>query len=334
MTACGSGSASPTAAGGGGQAFYQGKAIVISVDKPGSTRNSLATALQPLLAQYLHANVTLQVSNSSTISANAGASAVPDGLTMGIVNMASVFSALYTNNYNYSFQPLGLEYLGAVYAAPDLFVSCLNSSIKSAEDLINTKSTVSYLDAVGTTSDFTTRVLFAAYNIPNKRIGGYTSNSQPAGCQRGDGDLSQNAPSYFTTSDSSAMIPGETPLFVDAGVIPSGSDLAWLNKQVPTLNTFVDRHTPPNATAGKALQAANDVFGTVGNMFYFPAGTPQARVTTMEAALQWAIKQPSFEKELLTLGIANGYIAPNVINKDVAAGVSQQSLFGAYVTGS
>ena len=91
---------------------------------------------------------------------------------------------------------------------------------------------------------------------------------------------------------------------------------SWkIEPNVPTLATLLKKDPPATASEKAALEA-NATALDAGMALMGPAGTPSSKMTILEAAIKWAVAQPSFISASHKAQRSTGYESPQ---QDVAA---------------
>lgn len=286
-------------------AYFKGKTItMIAPDKPGGGFDNWSRTLAPYLAQYLHATVNIQniPAGNTIVGQNTLASASPNGLTIGWLNLVEDVSDKAAGISGINFDPSKMSIVGATVPIPVVVIDKPSAPYSSFAALASAPGPIKTLTQTKGSTALIERVVMAAFGVHAQYIAGYESSADlKAGFSRGDGIVAVDNVSAF-----GPLISGNTarPLLVTSNV-PSSSNLATALKGVPTVAEYSAQH-PPVAAAADALKAVTALY-TYNATLAAPPGVPANELAALQAAMQWAMQQPAEQKQAESLHLVPGY---------------------------
>jgi len=314
-----------------GKAYFKNKTITfIAPDKPGGGFDNWARTLAPALAQYLGAtvNITNIPAGNTIVGQNTLASASPNGLTIGWLNLVEDVSEKAAGVSGITFDPSKLAIIGATAPIPVVVISSPSSPYTSFAALASAAGPVKTLTQTKGSTALIERVIMAAFGVKTQYIAGYESSADlKAGFLRGDGQVAVDNISAF-----GPLITGKAarPLLLTSQVSGSSSlasDLAG----VPTVSQFAAQHTPVAGTQ-QVLNAVMALY-TYNVTLAAPAGTPADEVAALRAAMQWAMQQPSVQQQAAKLHLVAGYESAAATLSGITTAFSAASQIKPYVPG-
>lgn len=286
-------------------AYFKGKTItMIAPDKPGGGFDNWSRTLAPYLARYLHATVNIQniPAGNTIVGQNTLASASPNGLTIGWLNLVEDVSDKAAGISGINFDPSKMSIIGATVPIPVVVIDKPSAPYSSFAALASAPGPIKALTQTKGSTALIERVVMAAFGIHTQYIAGYESSADlKAGFSRGDGIVAVDNVSAF-----GPLISGNTarPLLVTSSV-PSSSNLAAALKGVPTVAAYSAQH-PPIAAAADALKAVTALY-TYNATLAAPPGVPANELAALQAAMQWAMQQPAEQNQAESLHLVPGY---------------------------
>jgi tripartite-type tricarboxylate transporter receptor subunit TctC len=314
LAACGSSSSSvsskaitvPT-----GKSYFVGKTITfIAPDAPGAQDDTIMRAAAAGMGKYLGCSVKVtNVPQGNTMPGqDEAASAKPNGLTIGYLNVASDLDAKAESKPGISFNLDNVEFLGSPPAPFNVMVSSPTSSYKTIQDVLDSTTPVKVLEPASGGATSTVKVFISAYNANMQLVTGYANSSALVqGFLRGDGPVTDTAEKPLL----SAIASGNAIPILQMGSPDDNPASRVYNqlKNVPTLKQLISA-TPPKLPAGKDLLQALINYRSIPQQWLFvPAGTPSNVVATLQAAMKAAFTSKSTETKLAAEGLATGYIS-------------------------
>ncbi len=314
LAACGSSSSSvspkattvPT-----GKSYFVGKTITfIAPDAPGAQDDTIMRAAATGMGKYLGCSVKVtNVPQGNTMPGqDEAASAKPNGLTIGYLNVASDLDAKAESKPGISFNLDNVEFLGSPPAPFNVMVSSPTSSYKTIQDVLDSTTPVKVLEPASGGATSTVKVFISAYNANMQLVTGYANSSALVqGFLRGDGPVTDTAEKPLL----SAIASGKAIPILQMGSPDDNPASRVYNqlKNVPTLKQLISA-TPPKSQAGKDLLQALINYRSIPQQWLFvPAGTPSNVVATLQAAMKAAFTSKSTETKLAAEGLATGYIS-------------------------
>jgi tripartite-type tricarboxylate transporter receptor subunit TctC len=338
--ACGSstksGGSAPTTSSAGslsaGMAYYKGKTItLIAPDKPGGGFDNWARTLAPAMAQYLGAtiNITNIPAGNTIVGQNTLASASPDGLTIGWLNLVEDVSEKAAGVSGITFDPSKLAIIGATAPIPVVVIASPSSPYTSMAALASAPGPVKTLTQTKGSTALIERVIMSAFGVKTQYIAGYESSADlKAGFTRGDGQVAVDNVSAF-----GPLITGKAarPLLVTSQVSGTGG-LASALTGVPTVSEFAAQHTPAAGTQ-QVLNAVMSLY-TYNVTLAAPTGTPANEVAALRAAMQWAMQQTSVQQQAAKLHLVAGYESASDTLNGITTGFAAASQMKPYVPGA
>jgi hypothetical protein len=316
-------------------AFFKGKTITYIIpNTPGTPDSQQAIAMQPGLEAYLDATINLEYlpGGSNYIGQNVLGSSAPDGLTIGDASANTDLNGYYSGLGQLNFPLQKASFIGATYSTPLLVVACTGSPITSFAQVASATTQISDLELPSGPATELGHFLLGAYNIPNRIISGYASpTAVVAGCERGDGEISQFTASLYANASETALAPGITPLLLTAEE-PASSPLAFLNKLAPTITQFAKKHPGKTPFQKEGLKLAVSQFALNGPtyMTYAPTGVPKARVLALSDAMKAVMKEAAVKQALNVIGLPNGYVSPAAVLTYLKTGIDHETLIKRY----
>ncbi len=318
-------------------AYFAGKTITLEVgSKPGGSGDDYVRPIAPLIASYLHCNVNI-IDNSSgadIAAQNQVASSVPNGLTIGELNIGSNYDNDVANLPGLSFTMGQVDIIaGAASGGAATIVASPDSAIKNINEFVNSKSTSRVLDVTPGGVDLDLRVFLGAYRVNSELLFGYNSGSVLAsGFQRGDAPFAaQGVPALGSLIGADLARP--LLLFSTVPYAHGLLDYAQM-AGVPTLAKYAVSHPPTTRSGRKALQELLSVLSTPSYGFFAPAKTPPRILAALTAAMRSALLQHSTEAQYEAFALNPGYTPPQVVAKDIHENAVHLSLLEQFVSQS
>lgn len=295
--------------------YFAGKTLTFYSPTPAGGNDDLALRIiAPVMVQVLHAGgyvVQDYPTNGSVPEQDTVAAAVPNGLSIGDMDLNGDLNRIIAGEPNINFNPASVRLIGNLYKNSTLIAGTPTSPYHTIYRLLHAKAPVTWLEVYGGAGAGVVNALKAAYSAPFKVLTGYTSGHQVVqGFLRGDGQYEQ--------SSTATLVPlviahQAIPLAVSVP-IPFGM-LGWnaLHK-VPTY-ADLEKIAPPKTKSGKSALA--DLVQLVSSPIaplFVPRRTPNALVVALSAALHTALTTKSVETALELQSIVPGWVAPSNIH--------------------
>ena len=322
LAACGSSSANvsaKTTSAPNGKSYFVGKTITfIAPDAPGAQDDTIMRVVAAGIGKYLGCNVKVSnVPQGNTMPGqDEAASATPNGLTIGYLNVASDLDAQVVGKPGINFNPDKVEFLGSPPAPFNVMVSAPTSPYKTIQDVLSSTTPVRVLEPASGGATSSVEVFVSAYKANIQLVTGYANSSALVqGFLRGDGPVTDTAEKPLISSIAS----GKARPILQMGSPdnnPSSKVYSEL-KNVPTLNQLY-ASDPPSSQSGKSLLEALINYRSIPQQWLFvPSGTPTSIVTTLREAMKAALLSAGSEKELEADGLATGYVSGSQGLKDL-----------------
>lgn len=314
VAACGSSGSSGTGGGSGSGSsdsaanFFAGKTITfISPDKAGGTYDLYARLFAPALASILHATVNVEdVPGGGTITGTDKlASSSPDGLTIGDVNIPGDIGDKLQGQTALNVDLTKMSWIGQPAPQVEVWVTPESSGITSWDQVVGSKSTVSYGGSKSGVGWLLGATSMRAWKIPTKFETGYPTLV----------DLSQGviADEFQVTEDDlsgdfySDIVGKHARALMISGE-PSLPSLKSAVSGVPTVAQEITK-TGLSGPGKTALEEANSL-AQFGFDFAAPPGLSAAKLTVLRQAFMEAAQEPSLQaaahKEDLEVQPTNG----------------------------
>ena len=315
LAACGSSSSSnvsaKTASSPSGKAYFKGKTITfIAPDAPGAQDDTIMRIVAAGVGKYLGCNVKVSnVPQGNTMPGqDEAASAEPNGLTIGYLNVASDLDAKVSGKPGINFNLDKVEFLGSPPAPYNVMVSSPTSPYKSIQDVLSSTTPVKVLEPASGGATATVKVFISAYKANIQLVTGYANSSALVqGFLRGDGPVTDTAEKPLI----SAIASGKAiPILQMGSPDNNPSSRVYIElKNVPTLKQLY-ASDPPSTQSGKSLLKALINYRSIPQQWLFvPSGTPANIVATLRKAMKAALLSASSQKKLESEGLATGYIS-------------------------
>jgi tripartite-type tricarboxylate transporter receptor subunit TctC len=319
-------------------AYFAGKTInIIWANSAGSVPQFVSAI--PEVEAYLHAtiDITYVPTGSGIVGIDEAMSAAPNGLTLGGSALSSIVSQLVFNeNDPYSFSVQAIQYVAATRGEPNLIVSCPNSGtdFTSMKQVIHSTTLVKEMATAGGTNDLALAMMSGAYRFPFQILTAFTGGAGVvAGCEQGDAPIAQVSEASVESAAGNALDPGVVPL-LETGEQSTGSSLAFLNNQVPTLVTFV-KDNPPKTKLGKlAMQDLINLEAATNPFLYLaaPRNTPLQYVEALRDAFFSAMSQAGVKAIYVKNDTIPGPYPYNKIQAYVKQQLKNESTFRKFIT--
>lgn len=306
---------------------YAGKTIdLVSSGGPGSTHDLYARAVAPGIAAYLHATVDVvdMPGGGQLLAWNYVNAAVPNGLTVGTVDVEGVLANLWEKVPNNGVNPAKNTWLGGYPGQGNANVLYATTSpppeltgvLKNINTLIDDRSKV-VIKQLGSVGDVAGPTFFKLYHIPSVDLSSYgNATEQFAGMQRGDGPVTVKS------------WGGDWATWVEAGkgkaLLSFSMNKTWKGHPgVPTLAALLAKH-PPKVGApaliadSKAMDAGTGIFG--------PPKISAKDALWLTAAIKSSMHGAFYKKAATNAQIELGYIGPDVQKAAVKYGIQAKTV--------
>lgn len=294
-----------------GLRYFAGKTVsLIAGGNPGGSFDALSRSIQPELQSYLGATVNVVDITSSTTAQNEVASASPNGMTLGLLNMVPDAVGVATHQPVVNFNPAKETIYGAEGANADMFLASKSSPFQTLGDLINKTSASNPVKELALASGFDTSVQLltnAAFGIHANIISGYPNESLlVAGFQRGDGQLMFGP----LTSTGPLLTGNQANSVAIAKSAPQGSTFFSAVSKVPIV-AALEKQYPAKTSQEKLARVALNAFIPAGAQVIFSAAkTPDYIARTLTAAMYWTVRTPQEKQAALLHNLTPGWQSP------------------------
>ena len=316
--------------------YYKGKAInIIYWGSPGGVGDIAARTLAPYIGAYLHASVTVtDISGGGTIPGqNAGADATPNGLTIGMLNVAGDVGNFIHNTPGLNFNLRSIPLLPSLVAASTVMVNtpaAVKAGLNSLTSMVRSKTPISVLAESNSTVGVEMQLLYGAYKIPAHFIYGYSSGAATlAGFARGDGQTTMQGFAVFQPDIVGGVA---VPIFQSTAAVQGVNGYAIMRK-VPVLSQYVAANPPKTNNAKAELQVLQS-FLNLGPLFSSQVGTPAKYQAALAAAINFAASRGGVKAALIKNGDNVGVVQPSVLKKEIGGLISQQGNLSTWLQGN
>jgi tripartite-type tricarboxylate transporter receptor subunit TctC len=313
-----------------GLAFYKGQTITII--EPGATGaifDLIARTEATYLGQYLHATVNVRdVTIGNTIPGqNDTASAPPDGLTLGLLNMGNDAGLALTHSPGVSFNPAKMQFIAANAPSATLMIASVSSPYKSFADIQHANPPAKILMENTGTVDNLIASLFGILGIRHQWLTGYTSiGTYVQGFVRGDG------PIMVTNLQATGKLvaAGKARSILVNAVPPPGTLYRQYTLGIPTFASLENRYPPKTAKQKTEWAALNAFIGATSTPLVTQPGVAAYKVAALRAAAVWMFKQPGFKSQILADGQNPSYVSPAAARNDYLTTVRAGRVLAPY----
>lgn len=315
-----------------GLAFYRGKTLTIIVSATvGGPYDLYTRALQPYLSSYLHASVNIE--NISAGGAAPGendmASAKPDGLTAGLLQLFTPMSQILTGQQVLNFNVDRLAWIAAMGPTPQILVAAPSSPYTTLSALVHSPAPVRIIASINTGLDGgLERALLGLLHVNAQFLSGYSAVTQEVvGLQRGDGPVTM-----LPIATVGPLLAGGQAVGLINTIVPSpGASYRAQVLHIP-LYPAVFKRFPPRTPAEKADVAGLEYLASSpSGLLALQSGAAGAKVAALRAAVVWAFKQPGLRAQLATDGEDTAYIDPVQAKASFAASLRNTKGLACYV---
>lgn len=287
-----------------GLAFYTGRTITyVNIGSIGGPFDDLAIAMQPYLEQYLGATVNIaSYPTGNTIPGQDYlAHALPDGLTVGLLNPLNDVSDILTSTPGINFNPGRLAYLVSAGVAGSPLVTPVGSGYTSFGQLISA-STAGKLKMLTQTTGTTNTILRTWMGVMGIRptwISGYNKLAdEVTGLLRGDGPIAD-----IDLSFSCGMLQAGKVIALATNVVPPvNTNCRKYLAVVPTFKQLEKTYPPTTKKLKTEWNTLNSLLAVTGNPTVTQTSVAGYKVNTLRAAMKWAYTQPAFKTTMLGFG--------------------------------
>lgn len=214
----------------------------------------------------------------------------PDGLTMGTFNTGLLYNQLIGHS-GVKFDLLKMSWIGKGTVEPRVFVSGVQSPIKSWADVVASKDQVTFATSgVGSSNYVEMTMLSRVLKLPVRMLSGYNGNEDQMAIRRGEVMLGQGSRSSWEPFEKN----GFGRMIAQTG----GKD-----KDVPQLSTLVKDER------GKKVVALIESQSEIGRLTAGPPDIPTDRLKALQDAYRKALADPELRAKAEKLGST---IAPAV----------------------
>jgi len=287
-----------------GLAFYAGKTMTfVDIGSIGGPFYDPGVALQPLFKQYLGVNLVISpypIGNSIP-GQDALARALPDGLTIGMLNPLNDIQDILTHVPGINFNPARMAYLvqNGPNASP-LIASSSSGYTNFGQVVAASKAgTLKMLTQNTGTLNTVQRTWMGVLGLHPKYISGYASLGQEVqGLIRGDGPMG-----IFDLSLACGVLQqGKAVVLATSIVPPVGTNCRKYLTNVPTLKESEKLYPPKTKLQKIQWNTLLSLFAVTGNPTVTQTSVAGYKVQTLRAAMKWAYAQQSYSSSMLNFG--------------------------------
>jgi tripartite-type tricarboxylate transporter receptor subunit TctC len=337
LAACSSGSSSTASTSGstsgsasGGASYFKGKTItLISPDSPGGSYDSYARLFAPYVGQELGATINVEdIAGAGTLQGtNQMATATPNGLTIGMVNVGGDIASKVEKQPGESFSMSTFSWIGQPAVIPNALVTQPGSSVTSFSAMLHPSGSVTVLDIRNGIGDMLNRVIYGAFGIPYKLDTGFEATTAlKQGFLAKDGQTILEAMStlYPLISGNEAK-----PLLV-VGSVTQPSYQKVLSG-VPTLQAEI---SAAGLSGGKAAAVTEALaLSNLSDDFAAPPGLPASELSALQQAFAKAAALPALQAQATKEKLPLSFIGGSTLGGQVSTALANSNSIAQYVNG-
>lgn len=284
-----------------GIAFYKGKTMTfVDIGSIGGPFYDPGVALQPLFNAYLGANVNISPfpTGNSIPGQDYLAHALPDGLTIGMLNPLNDIQDILTGVPGINFNPARMAYLvqNGPNASPIIAGSGSGYTTFGQVVTASKAGTLKILTQNTGTLNTVQRTWMGVLGLHPQYISGYASlSSEVQGLVRGDGPLG-----LFDLSLACGLLQqGKAVVLATSIVPPVGTNCRKYLTGVPTLKQTEKLYPPKTKLQQTQWNTLLSLFAVTGNPTVTQTSVASYKVNTLRAAMKWAYAQQSYRTTML-----------------------------------
>ena len=264
-----------------GADFYKGKTVTyIVATPPGGGYDFWGRLVSEYMQKHLP-GATFVVKNmpgaGHLVGANALYASRPDGLTIGTFNTGLIYAQVIGHE-GAKFDLGKMSWIGKATTDPRVIAIASHSSIRTLDDLRNSKEPVNFAaSGGGTSSDFVEiHMLMNVMKLPIKILTGYSGNERRLAMRRGEIAGTTGSRTSFGS-------------FVQDGHGRFIAQIGGKDTDVPQLKDLANDPTAKSLVT--MLQAQADIARLTAG----PPGIPQDRLDALRAAFRKAMEDPELQ---------------------------------------
>ena len=284
-----------------GLAFYAGKTMTfVDIGSIGGPFYDPGVALQPLIKQYLGVtlNITPYPTGNSIPGQDALARALPDGLTIGMLNPLNDIQDILTHVPGINFNPARMAYLAQNGPNASPIIAGSNSGYSTFGQVVSASKagTLKMLTQNTGTLNTIQRTWMGVLGIHPQYISGYAAlSAEVTGLIRGDGPMG-----LFDLSLACGLLQqGKAVVLATSIVPPVGTNCRKYLTNVPTLKATMKLYPPASKLQQTQRNTLLSLFAVTGNPTVTQTSVAGYKVNTLRAALKWIYTQPSYRTTML-----------------------------------
>jgi len=284
-----------------GIAFYAGKTMTfVDIGSIGGPFYDPGVALQPLLKEYL--GVTVNISPFPTGNSIPGqdylARALPDGLTIGMLNPLNDIQDILTKVPGINFNPARMAYLVQNGPNASPIIAGSGSGYTTFGQVVSASKagTLKMLTQNTGTLNTIQRTWMGVLGLHPQYIAGYASlGAEITGLIRGDGPMG-----LFDLSLACGVLQQNKAVVLATSIVPPvGTNCRKYLTNVPTLKQTEKLYPPKTALQKTQWNTLLSLFAVTGNPTVTQTSVAGFKVNTLRAAMKWAYAQPSYKTTML-----------------------------------
>ena len=284
-----------------GLAFYAGKTMTfVDIGSIGGPFYDPGVALQPLIKQYLGVtlNITPYPIGNSIPGQDALARALPDGLTIGMLNPLNDIQDILTHVPGINFNPARMAYLvqNGPNASPIIASSSSGYSTFGQVVAASKAGTLKMLTQNTGTLNTIQRTWMGVLGLHPQYISGYAAlSAEVQGLVRGDGPMG-----LFDLSLACGLLQQGKAVAVATSIVPPvGTNCRKYLTSVPTLKQTMNQYPPATKLQQTQRNTLLSLFAVTGNPTVTQTSVAGYKVNTLRAAMKWIYAQPSYKTTML-----------------------------------
>lgn len=315
-----------------GLQFYKGQTInfIISASVGGAADTPIRQLI-PFLSEYLGATINpVNLSNANGVQGmDAGAAAVPNGLTIFSTNVATNLDFLINGAAGLNFNMDRVAWLFENDSTTNTIIASSTSPYTSIAALEHATSPVTVITNSTGIAPLQMALLFGLLKIPVHYIASYASNTAlVAGFARGDGPVTSM---NLTTAGPFAVGKKAIPLAVSFKIPPS-TEFRSAFDSAPTMTQLLNGIKTKNKIVNKTIAAFKALLGMSNTPICTQTGVASYKVAALKAAGAWIATQQTLKQNLLNVSANPNFESASSAKQQYAEIVKDLPLFKPYFT--
>lgn len=316
-----------------GLAFYSGKTInFIAPSAPAGSYDEFARALQPYLAEYLHATVNVtDISTGGDISGqDQTASATDTGLTIGCLTSLSDASDTAAGVPGLNFNPARVAWIAGTGPGTDVLVQRPGGPFTTFSTLKAASAPTRMLTVTSSGTSTIYRMFMAAFGVPSSFVTGYANVAAlETGYERGDANVTMSS----LTALGALVAGGQAQVLAITTVPTAGTEFRAAIDSAPTFGKLEKQFPAKTKAQRNQYEALNAALTLTGQAVFTQTRVAADKVGVLRAAAVWAFQQPGFKTAMLAAAQNPKYVNPAIAKASYTSALSLSSYMAAAING-